>query len=127
MIREFAKNNYANFVEINFITEDGAADIFSGSLDADTLITNITAFTRKSLVDGDTLILFDEIQQCPNARTAIKFLVEDGRFDYVESGSLLGVGYNHVKSFPVGFEEIYRMYPMDLRNIFGRTGFKPAR
>ena len=126
LIREFAKNNYANFVEINFITEDGAADIFSGSLDADTLITNITAFTRKSLVDGDTLILFDEIQQCPNARTAIKFLVEDGRFDYVESGSLLGVGYNHVKSFPVGFEEIYRMYPMDFEEYLWANGVQTS-
>lgn len=122
LIREFAKQNYANFIEINFITDEGAADIFSGSLDADTLITNITAFTRKSLVEGDTLILLDEIQQCPNARTAIKFLVEDGRFDYVESGSLLGVGYNNVKSFPVGFEEIYRMYPMDFEEYLWANG-----
>lgn len=122
LIREFAKQNYANFIEINFITDEGAADIFSGSLDADTLIINITAFTRKSLVEGDTLILLDEIQQCPNARTAIKFLVEDGRFDYVESGSLLGVGYNNVKSFPVGFEEIYRMYPMDFEEYLWANG-----
>ena len=113
LIREFAEKNYGHYIELNFITAPGAAEIFSGSLDADTLITNITAYTREETVPGDTLILFDEIQECPQARTAIKFLVQDGRFDYIESGSLLGVGYKNVKSYPVGFEEIYRMYPMD--------------
>ncbi len=113
LVREFADKNYGHYIEINFITDPGAAEIFSGSLDADTLITNITAYTRKETAPGDTLILFDEIQECPQARTAIKFLVQDGRFDYIESGSLLGVGYKNVKSYPVGFEEIYRMYPMD--------------
>ena len=113
LVREFAEKNYGHYLEINFITDPDAAEIFSGNLDADTLITNITAYTRKETVPGDTLILFDEIQECPQARTAIKFLVQDGRFDYIESGSLLGVGYKNVKSYPVGFEEIYRMYPMD--------------
>ena len=90
-----------------------AQKIFDGSLDADTIITNLTAYVRKPMEPGKTLVLFDEIQKCPNVRTAIKFLVEDGRFDYIESGSLLGVRHREVKSYPVGFEEIYRMYPMD--------------
>ncbi len=66
---------------------------------------NLTAFLGMSLEPGKTLIFFDEIQECPNARTAIKFLVEDGRFDYIESGSLLGVNYKPVPSYPVGYEE----------------------
>ena len=113
IIREFAKNEYECFVELNFILDKKAKTIFDGNLDANTIIEGITALTRKELIPGKTLILFDEIQDCPNARTAIKFLVEDGRFDYIESGSLLGVKNKIVRSYPVGFEEIYYMYPLD--------------
>lgn len=66
------------------------------------------------------MVFLDEIQECPNARCAIKFLVEDGRFDYIESGSLLGVRYKEVPSYAVGFEEIVSMYPMNFRNFSGR-------
>jgi predicted AAA+ superfamily ATPase len=62
-------------------------------------------------------VFFDEIQECPEARTAMKFLVEDGRFDYIESGSLLGVNYKEVQSYPVGYEETIRMYPMDFEEF----------
>ena len=113
LIRQFGWQEYVHFVEVNFITDTGAAQIFAGDLNADTLITNLTAYTRQVMVPGQTLVLLDEIQACPNARTAIKFLVEDGRFDYIESGSLLGVNYKEVRSYPVGFEEIYQLYPMD--------------
>ena len=113
IVREFGKANYKHYVEINFITTPSAKNIFSGDLNADTLIMNLTAFIGKSLEKGKTLIFLDEIQECPNARTAIKFLVDDGRFDYIESGSLLGVQYKQVPSYPVGYEEIYQMYPMD--------------
>ena len=75
---------------------------------------------------GKTLILFDEIQECPNARTAIKFLVEDGRYDYVETGSLLGVRYKEVKSYPVGFEEVYRMYPIDFEEYLWANGVQKS-
>lgn len=122
IIREFAKEYYDNFVEINFILDKDANLIFSDSYDADTIIANITAYIRKTLVPGKTLILFDEIQACPDARTAIKFLVEDGRFDYIETGSMLGVMYKHVRSYPVGFEEIYQMFPMDFEEYLIANG-----
>lgn len=122
LIREFAKEHYENFVEINFILDDNAKLIFSGKYDADTIISNITAYARKSLTPGKTLILFDEIQACPEVRTAIKFLVEDGRFDYIETGSMLGVMYKNVKSYPVGFEEIYQMFPMDFEEYLMANG-----
>ncbi|MBQ7961736.1 MAG: ATP-binding protein [Clostridia bacterium] len=117
LARNFGKEYYENFVEINFVTDSKAADIFSGSLDADTIITNLTAYIRKPMEPGNTLVLFDEIQECPNARTAIKFLVEDGRFDYIETGSMLGVRFKDVRSYPVGFEEIYRMHPLDFEEF----------
>ena len=122
LIREFGRANYENFVEINFVTDENAQKIFDGSLDANTLITNLTAYVRKPMEPGKTLVLLDEIQKCPNARTAIKFLVEDGRFDYIESGSMLGVRHKEVKSYPVGFEEIYRMYPMDFEEYLWANG-----
>ena len=125
-IRSFGKANYKQFVEINFVSDENAKEIFSGALDANTIISNLTAFCRKSLEVGNTLIFFDEIQRCPNARTAIKFLVEDGRFDYIESGSLLGVKYNEVKSYPVGFEELCMMYPMDFEEFLWANGVQES-
>jgi len=126
LIREFARLNYENFVEVNFVADESAAKIFSGSLDANTLITNLTAYIRQPLEPGKTVVLFDEVQRCPDVRTAIKFLVEDGRFDYIESGSLSGVRHKEVKSYPVGFEEIYRMYPMDFEEYLWANGVQPS-
>jgi predicted AAA+ superfamily ATPase len=73
-------------------------------------------------VEGKTLVFFDEIQSCPNARTAIKFLVEDGRFEYIASGSLLGINYKDVSSYPVGFEEQLEMFPLDFEEFLWARG-----
>ncbi len=126
IIREFARENYENFIEINFILDKGAERIFDGKLDANTIIENITAFKRQKLEPGKTLVFLDEIQECPNARCAIKFLVEDGRFDYIESGSLLGVRYKEVPSYAVGFEEIIYMYPMSFEEYARANGVQEA-
>ena len=126
VIRQFGKEQYSCFVEVNFITDTDAAKIFSGNLDANTIIAGLTAYTRKPMIPGNTLVLLDEIQACPNARTAIKFLVEDGRFDYIESGSLLGVRHREVRSYPVGFEELYQMYPMDLEEYLWANGVQKS-
>ena len=112
LVRHFAEQQYTVFVEINFIESPAAKDIFSGNLDPKTLIPLISAFSQKELIPGKTLIFLDEIQECPQARTAIKFLVDDGRFDYIESGTLLGVNYEDVPSLPVGYESELRMYPL---------------
>ncbi len=117
LVRAFAREQYKHFAEINFLLDSDACSIFNGSLDADTLVTNLTAYLRQPLEPGHTLVLFDEIQECPRARTAIKALVEDGRFSYVETGSLLGVRSKEVPSYPVGFEEIHRLHPMDFEEF----------
>lgn len=117
LVREFAKSRYASFAEVNFLEDDRAKAIFEGPLDADTIVENLTAYLRVPLAPGKTLVLLDEIQECPRARTAIKFLVEDGRFDYVETGSLLGVKTKEIPSYPVGFEETYRMFPMSFEEF----------
>ena len=126
VIRKFGEDQYECFVEINFITDPDSVKIFSGNLDANTIITNLTAYTRKPMIPGKTMVLLDEIQACPDARTAIKFLVEDGRFDYIESGSLLGVKYKEVRSYPVGFEELYQMYPMDMEEYLWANGVQKS-
>lgn len=122
LIRHFGRNEYQVFLEINFLETPKAMEIFQGDLDAETLIANLTAYTNVPLVPGRTLVFLDEIQECPRARTAMKFLVEDGRFDYIESGSLLGVSYKEVPSYPVGYERQLRMYPLTMEEFFFAIG-----
>ncbi len=126
LIREFGKKEYKYYAEINFVTDEKAATIFQGSLDAKTIITNLTAYLQQEIVPGQTLILLDEVQECPQVRSAIKFLVEDGRYDYVESGSLLGVRYKEIKSYPVGFEQVLQMYPLDFEEYLWANGVQPS-
>lgn len=114
--RAFAMENYRQFIEINFINDEQAKAIFE-SRNADEILTSISAYTRKEIISGNTLILLDEIQECPSARTAIKFLVENGRCDYIETGSLLGIKYREIQSYPVGFEEIIPMFPLDFEEF----------
>ena len=122
LIREFGKNEYEYFAELNFVTDERAVDIFNGKLTAEAIITNLTAYLQTPLEPGKTLILLDEVQECPQVRSAIKFLVEDGRFDYIESGSLPGVRYKEVASYPVGFEQILPMYPLDFEEYLWANG-----
>lgn len=124
-VRKFAQQHYEVFLEINFVESPGAKTIFEGDLDADTIIIGLTAYSGVPLIPGKTLIFFDEIQECPRARTAIKFLVDDGRFDYVESGSLLGVTYQHVDSLPIGYEEELHAYPLTFAEFAVAAGIQP--
>lgn len=126
LVREFAKRHYDHFAELNFLRDPSAATVFEGALDANTVIANLTAYLRTPLKPGHTLVLLDEIQECPAARTAIKFLVEDGRFDYIETGSLLGARTKEVASYPVGFEEPLRMTPMDFEEFCIANGVQES-
>lgn len=117
IVRQFAKANYKHFIEINFEQMPTAKQAFDGNLDARTILINLSAMGYGPLEPGETLIFFDEIQSCPKARTAIKFLVEDGQYDYIESGSLLGINYKDVSSYSVGFEHELDMYPLDFEEF----------
>ena len=125
IVREFGKAYYKNFIEINFEKQVSVKKAFEGDLDARTIILNLSAMGLGTFEEGNTLVFFDEIQSCPQARTAIKFLVEDGRFDYIESGSLLGINYREVSSYPVGFEEQLNMYPLDFEEFLWAKGIPP--
>ena len=116
----FANAHYRYLVYLNFFKNPDYTSIFSGSLDVDNLIMMISALAPQSkFVPGETVIVLDEIQECPDARTALKFFMEDGRFDVIATGSLLGVsGYGKSpRSVPVGFETVVTMYPMDFEEF----------
>lgn len=121
-VREFASQNYKHFVEVNFVKRPIARQAFDGDLDTKSIINNLSAMGFGPFVEGKTLVFFDEIQECPNARTAIKFLVEEHSFDYIESGSLLGINYKPVQSFPVGYEEEIAMFPLDFEEFLWANG-----
>lgn len=121
-VREFAKRHYKHFVEVNFVKRPIAMQAFDGDLTTKVIITNLSAMGFGPFVEGETLLFLDEIQECPNARTAIKFLVEENVYDYIESGSLLGINYKPVPSYPVGYEEKYDVYPMDFEEFLWAKG-----
>ena len=121
-VREFAKSHYSHFVEINFVKYPRCRQAFDGNLDTKTIVTNLSAMGFGPFVEGKTLVFFDEIQECPNARTAIKFLVEEHRYDFIESGSLLGINYKPVTSYPVGYEQELKMYPLDFEEFLWANG-----
>ena len=132
IVEEFGRNEYQSFVEINFLRSPSLKEIFSGDLSADEIYKRMSAYlpgTRFS--KGSTLIFLDEIQKCASARTALKFLAEDGRYDVIASGSLLGLHYGQdadeeveaVESIPVGFERQVVMYSMDFEEFLWACGY----
>lgn len=121
-VREFAKTHFRHFVEVNFVKQPMAQQAFEGNLDTRTIVTNLSAMGFGPFVEGETLVFLDEIQECPKARTAIKFLVEEQRYAYIESGSLLGINYKPVPSYPVGYEEEIPMFPFDFEEFLWAVG-----
>ena len=125
-VREFAKANYENIVYVNFKENESAKKIFDADLNVNRIIIDLSALIPGiHFVEGKTVIIFDEIQECANARSSIKPFCEDGRFDIIATGSLLGIkGYNKKKSkgVPTGFERIVYMKPMDFEEFLWAKG-----
>ena len=120
----FGRENYKSYIYINFIEMPPTKDIFIGELSADEIYKRLTLVMPDVVyIEHDTLIFLDEIQECPNARTALKFLALDGRFDVVASGSLLGISYKEVSSIPVGYEEQVEMYSLDFEEFLWANGY----
>lgn len=127
IVRQFARENYEHLAEINFIEDGTAAQAISTARNAQELFARITAFASGEIVAGKTLIFLDEVQECKGVPTAIKFLV-DGfpQYDFVLSGSLLGVELKNIKSVPVGYLDSMTMYPLDLEEYCCARGL-PAQ
>lgn len=116
IIREFGKR-FSSFVEINFYENKQARSLFEGAKDSGDLLLRLSAISDSRLIPGETLIFFDEVQECSEIVTAIKFLVEEGSYRYILSGSLLGVDLKDIRSVPVGYMDVMEMYPLDFEEF----------
>ena len=121
-IRKIGKEYFDNFIEINFVDQPDAVEVFNEHKGAKDLLLRLSALAKKPLVPGKTLIFFDEVQECKEIVTAIKFLVDEGSYQYVMSGSLLGVELDDLRSVPVGYMNEMEMYPLDLAEFFEAIG-----
>ena len=144
IVQHFAAAHYETVVYINFIKQPERINAFVGSKDVNVILLNLSAQIQGvSFTPGDTCFIFDEIQECPEARTSLKFFKEDGRFDVIATGSLLGVqGYGDEKkkqlrkqmeqkepginSVPVGSEDIIEMYPLDFEEFLWANGLSES-
>lgn len=123
-IRKFAAENYESVVEINFVTEPKYKAIIENGYSASEIIKLITLISpEKELIPGKTLLFFDEIQAFPEIATSLKFFYEDGRFDVICSGSLLGIQYKHIASISVGYKMDYPMHSMDFEEFLWAKGY----
>lgn len=121
-IREFGKSHYSFFIEINLLEDSIARTSISKASNSRDLLLRITAIASQPLIKGKTLIFFDEVQVVPEIVTAIKFLVEEGSYQYVLSGSLLGIGLKGISSMPVGYLTVKEMYPLNLEEFYRACG-----
>lgn len=124
IVRRFAEQHYKNFIELNFIKNPAAKMLFEGVWDEKEFFVKLSALTSQPLVSGETLVFFDEVQDCPEVVTYIKFLVDDGRFHYILSGSLLGIELKDVRSAPVGYLREIKMFPLDFEEFARAVGLK---
>ena len=126
-VLDFAKKNYEHVVYLNFFVNPQYASVFSGSLEVDNITMLLSALMGKDAIfeAGKTILILDEIQDCPDARTALKFFKLEGRYDVIGTGSLLGVkgyGDKEPKSIPVGYETVIDMTPLDFEEFLWANG-----
>ncbi len=124
-IRHFAKSHYKSVVEINFVLQKQYKGIFDNGFEVDTILKNISLINPEfEFPEKDTLIFFDEIQDCINCATSLKSFKMDGRFDVICSGSLMGINYNEIESNSVGYKEDYEMNSLDFEEYLWAKGYK---
>lgn len=122
IIREVGKADFESFIEINFLENRTAQSLFENARSSADLLLRISAITDQPLIPGKTLIFFDEVQECKEIVTAIKFLVDEGSYRYILSGSLLDVDLKDIRSAPVGYMDIFEMYPLDFEEFALASG-----
>lgn len=123
IIERFAEDNYDEIVEINFKQMPSAMEIFSGDLTVENMIMALRfRFPDKKIIPGKSLIFLDEIQECQEAITSLKFWALDNQYDVIASGSLLGIDYKRASSYPVGYVDYLRMYGLDFEEFLWCMG-----
>ena len=124
-IENFAKKNYKQFVEINFALEPEYKKIFDDVFNVDRIISNISLINNDFVFEaGETLIFFDEMQDCINCATSLKSFNIDKRYDVICSGSMMGINYKEIESNSVGNKQDYTMYSMDFEEFLWAKGYK---
>lgn len=121
-IRKYAQTHDLDLLEINFFEDTKAHNIFKGAAGVEEVLLRLSSYADKMLVPGRTLVFLDEIQRFPDALTWVKFLVEDGRFRYALSGSLLGVELQNIRSVPVGTMDVVEVFPLSLSEFACAVG-----
>lgn len=122
VVRQFAREHFARTAEVSFLDNKKAAGILQAAQDTDDFLARLSLVTQTPVVPGETLVFLDEIQEAPDLITVVKFLVEDGRYPVVLSGSMLGTELKGYRSFPVGYVQIERMYPLDFEEFCWSQG-----
>ncbi|MFH1288348.1 MAG: AAA family ATPase, partial [bacterium] len=124
VINEFGRNNYENVIYVNFETNLNVAADFSNDISPEHIINSLEIFYKQKIVQGKTLIFFDEIQSCERALTSLKYFCENApEYHIIAAGSLLGVAFNRGKSsFPVGKVDLIHLYPLDLEEFLWAVG-----
>lgn len=124
-IRNFGQNNYKSFIEINFVLNPEYKTIFKKSFQVDEIIKEITLRNPDvNIIPYETLIFFDEMQECVSTATSLKAFREDGRYDVICSGSLMGINYKKIESNSVGNKEDYTLYSLDFEEFLWAKGYK---
>ena len=123
LMKEFGNTNYKNVAYIWFENNKRMADLFSEDMDTERLLLGLEAESRQKIIPKETLIIFDEIQACPNALTSLKYFNENmPQYDIIAAGSLLGVFLHEGVSFPVGKVEFMKLYPMNFCEFLDAIG-----
>lgn len=126
LIRECLKSSGLPYVEFNFVEQPELISLFETSSSTQELLLRMSVVSGKSFEAGKTIFFFDEVQECKEIVTRIKFLVDEGNYRYIMSGSLLGVELNDLRSAPVGYMRILDMYPLDLGEFIKAVGVQES-
>lgn len=117
LIRNFLKENVDSYIEFNLYENDLIKDAFKTINNTKELLIKISALATKPLIKNKTIIFIDEVQVADDIITKVKFLIEEGSYRYIFSGSLLGISYKNIDSLPVGYMDILEMYPLDFEEF----------
>lgn len=122
IIEDYAKKHYQSVIKVDLIENPDYVSLFSKAKSAEEILLRLSALFGDRMIPGKTMIFFDEVQECRELITQIKYLVQDGTYDYILSGSLLGTVFKDIVSVPVGYMDIIEMYPLDFEEFASANG-----
>jgi predicted AAA+ superfamily ATPase len=117
IVEEFCKAHYESFIKLDFIENPEYISALAGAGNTEEILLRLSALFGDQMIPGKTMIFFDEVQECKELITQIKYLVQEGSYDYILSGSLLGTVFRDIASAPVGYMDIVQMYPLDFEEF----------